>query len=177
MDPDRAADPTAALAGARLRPPDPWPAKRWLPVARDRVGELTAITCLQRSGRDRFFSMTSIYTRHAGGWEELVANGHEWPLAPTSPRPSGGRPIAMLGGGGRSGVGDGSATATFVAGVLASEVRALRASSAHESHLVEIDEPSGIFVALTVHDQDPAYQLIALAADGREIDRYVYAEQ
>lgn len=177
MSDDRASDPTAVLAGAPLRLPESWPAKRWFPVARDRVGDLAAVTCLQQSGRDRFFSMTSLYTRRGGGWEEVVANGHEWPLAPTSPRPSGGRPIAMLGGGGRSGAGDGSTTVTFVAGVLSSEGRALRVSSARESHLVGIDDDSGIFVALTVHDEDPAYRLIALAANGRELDRYEYAEQ
>lgn len=98
-------------------------------------------------------------------------------VAAAERRPSGGRPIAMLGGGGRSGAGDGSTTVTFVAGVLSSEGRALRVSSARESHLVGIDDDSGIFVALTVHDEDPAYRLIALAANGRELDRYEYAEQ
>jgi hypothetical protein len=76
--------------------PSSWPPKQWAAIARDRVGDIGTVMCVQRSSRDGFFAMTTVFVRRRGRWLEEFANGDIWALKPTDPRPHDGKPIAAL---------------------------------------------------------------------------------
>jgi hypothetical protein len=159
---------------ARFPLPQEWERRAWVPVARDRVGDHGAITSLQRSGEARFYSMTAVYARGAGGWALEFENGDHWPLPPTAPRPADGSPLAHVTGFSSVRDGETGRGLGFVAGVCTAAVAVLRARSAVEQHDVLVDPRTGAFVALTVHDEDVRFTLSALDSSGARIDRLVY---
>jgi hypothetical protein len=160
-----------------LQLPETWPAKRWVPIARDRVGDIGAVTCVQRSSRDRFFSMTTVYVRRGAGWTSEFENGDTWPEPPTSPRPTSGRPIAMLTSVSGAAVGSPRTDVAFVAGVATTAVAGLRVTSSVDEHDVHVEEETGAFVALTLHPPErTTFRLAALDQEGREIDRIDYQD-
>jgi hypothetical protein len=162
---------------ASLQLPTTWPLKRWAPMARDRIGEIGAITCLQRSSATGFFAMTTIYVRRNVDWEPEFENGDLWPQPPILARPTERRPIGMLTGVSGAAVGPVPTHVAFTAGVTTTSVANLRAASAIDEHDVRVDERTGAFVALTLHASDATtFHLVAFDDNGREIDRIDYQD-
>jgi hypothetical protein len=162
---------------ASLQVPTTWPPKHWAPIARDRIGEIGAITCLQRSSATGFFAMTTIYVRRNEDWEPEFENGDLWPQPPTTARPKGGPPIAMLTGVSGAAVGPVPTHVAFIAGVTTTPVANLRAASAIDEHDVRVDERTGAFVALTLHAPEATtFRLVTFDDTGREIDRVDYQD-
>jgi hypothetical protein len=164
-------------SAAPPQPPSSWPLKRWAPIARDRVGDIGAVTNLQRSNAHGFFAMTTVYVRRESGWFEEFANGDVWPVQPDAPRPHGGTPIFWLTGVSGVAVGPAPTSVAFVAGVAAIGVEKVRATSPADEHDVHVDEGSGAFVALTIHTPDATvFRLSALDRSGRELDHIDYQD-
>jgi hypothetical protein len=164
------ADFPEVLDGGAPQPPADWPAKQWFPIARDRVDDVGAVLCLQRVTATSFFGLTTIYERTDGNWVETFANGDQWFEPPTSPRPAAGRPFAMLTS--TSGAGG----AAFIAGVVTTAVAQLRVRSELDEHDVDVNEPTGAFVALSIQQPGaPAFTLSALDASGARLDSIEYA--
>lgn len=156
---------------AAPEPPSLWPVKRWAAVARDRVGDIGAVTCVQRSNAKGFFAMTSVYVRRDSRWQEEFSNGDLWPLNPTDPRPDSGSPIASLTGVTGAAVGEALVPVAFLAGVVTTAVTELWARSPAGEHRIEISERLGAFVALTIQPEGtPQFRLAALDRAGRELD-------
>lgn len=165
------------LDGADFPPSHGWPPKVWVAVACDRVGDIGAVTCVQRTTYQSFFSMTTVFAREKGRWIEAFENGDQWPLDPTAPRPASGRAFALLTGTSGAAIGSSSARVAFVAGVVARAVARLHLSSAIEDHEVAIDDGTGAFVALSLQPDDAAtFHLVALGPDGAELDRIEYQD-
>jgi hypothetical protein len=162
---------------APLELPATWRRKEWVPIARERIGEVGAITRLQRVTTDTFFAMTTVYAKRDGRWIDVFENGDQWPLPPTAPRPDSGRPIAMLTGTSGAGLGSAEVMAALTAGVATTAVARMRVSSAVDAHDVRVDERTGAFVALSLHRPEAVrFQLVALDRDGREVDRIDYED-
>ena len=143
----------------------------------EHVGDVGAVTCLQRSSAHGFFAVTTVYVRRGADWVAGFDNGHEWPEPPTMPRPSEARPIAMLTGVSGAAVGPVPTSVAFTAGVVTTAVARLRAVSAVDEHDVNVDEGTGAFVAVTLHPPEAtSFRLVALDAGGREIDRIDYRD-
>ncbi len=158
-------------------PPAEWPRKQWAPVARDRVGDIGAVLRLQRSSQRGFYSDTLVFVRRADRWAEEWGNGDLWPQPPDEPRPGDGRPIAMLTGTSGSAVGDPRTHIAFTAGVVTTDVARLRVTSAIEEHELHVDERTGSFVALTVHEPDATmFRIAAFGPSGQEIDCIEYRD-
>jgi hypothetical protein len=157
--------------------PSSWPLKRWAPIARDRVGDTGVVTNLQRSNAHGFFAMTTVYVRRESGWFEEFANGDLWPVQPDAPRPHDGDPIHSLTGVSGVAVGPAPTSVAFVAGVAATGVAKVRATSPADEHDVNVDEGTGAFVALTIHTPDATvFRLGALDRNGRELDYVEYQD-
>jgi hypothetical protein len=160
-----------------LQPPTRWPLKRWAPIARDRIGDIGAVTRLQRANAQGFFGETTIYVRRGADWAAEFDNGDLWPQSPDRPRPSKGRPITMLTGTSGAAVGPVPTNVAFVAGVATTAVASLRVASAIEEHDVRVDERTGVFVALTLHAPNATtFRLVALDGRAHEIDRIDYRD-
>jgi hypothetical protein len=50
-------------------------------VARDRVGDIGAVTRIQSSSARHFFAITTVYVKRAGRWGEDFENGELRPRA------------------------------------------------------------------------------------------------
>jgi hypothetical protein len=162
---------------APLQLPTSWPLRRWAPIARDRIGDIGAVTRLQRANAKGFFADTTVYVRRDAGWEAEFENGHQWPASPTSPRPDAGRPIAMLTHVSGAAVGPTLTNVAFTAGVATTAVAGLRVTSAIEEHDVHVDQRTGAFVVLTLHPPDATkFRLTALDDSAHEIDRIDYQD-
>lgn len=162
---------------APLRLPTTWPLKRWAAIARDRIGDIGAITRLQRANARGFFAETTVYVKRGANWAAEFDNGDLWPQPPDIPRPSEGRPIAMLTGTSGAAVGPAPTNVAFIAGVATTAVASLRVASAIEEHDVDVDERAGAFVALTLHAPNATtFCLVALDASAHEIDRIDYRD-
>ena len=170
-------DFAALLDDGAFNLPSDWPPKEWVPVARDRVGDIGAVTCLQRVTAHSFFSMTTVYTRQDDRWIDAFENGEQWPEAPTSARPGAGRPFALLTGTSGAAVGTEPTNVAFTAGVVTSQVRRLRVISRRDEHDVCIDNRTGIFVALSLHWPDSTmFRLAAFDGNGEELDHIDYRD-
>jgi hypothetical protein len=146
-------------------------------VARDRVGDIGAVTRIQRSNTRHFFAITTVYVKRDGQWVEEFDNGEVWPEPPTAPRPEGGRPIAMLTGTSGAAVGPARTNIAFTAGVATTAVARLRVRSTIDEHEVHVDERTGIFAALTVHTPHATrYRIVALDPTAREVERIDYQD-
>lgn len=160
-----------------LQPPATWPLKRWAVIGRDRIGDIGAVTCLQRANAQGFFAETTVYVKRGADWAAEVDNGDLWPQPPDIPRPSDGRPITMLTGTSGAAVGPMPTHVAFVAGVATTAAASLRVASAVEEHDVHVDERTGAFVALTLHAQNATtFRLVALDRRAHEIDRIEYRD-
>ena len=159
------------------QPPITWPLKRWAAVARDRIGDIGAVTRLQRANAHGFYADTTIYIKRGADWIEEFGNGHRWPQPPDAPRPSEGRPIWMMTNITGTSIDGGPRNVAFVAGVATTAVTRLRVESAIEEHDVHVEARTGAFVVLTLHGPDATtFRLVALDASGREIDRIDYRD-
>jgi hypothetical protein len=157
--------------------PSSWPLKRWAAIARDRVGDIGVVTNLQRSNAHGFFAMTTVYVRREFGWFEEFANGDLWPVQADAPRPHEGDPILSLTGLSGVAVGPAPTSVAFVAGVAATGVANVRATSPADEHDVHVDEGTGAFVALTIHTPEATvFRLSALDRNGKELDHVDYRD-
>lgn len=167
----------AVLEDGELELPSEWAIKEWVPVARDRVGSIGAVTCLQRAAAQSFFSMTTVYVRDGGRWIDAFENGEEWPESPTLPRPSTGRPFALVTGTSGAAVGADPTHVAFTAGVVTREVTRLRVISAIDDHDVTVEERTGIFVALSIHPpESTSFRLVAFGGNGDELAHVEYQD-